>query len=114
MRTALACAVVSVVASAALAQQGVPAPQDYRTDNYHATVPATLGGRSRDRTKKRRGVDVSPLLDLLLNHATERKKPLVDRCRHLADEFDHLPSVFEDSSLPEQLVAELVDRLLIG
>ena len=55
-----------------------------------------------------------PLLHFLLDGAAERKQPLVDRGRHLADEFHHLPSVLEDSRLPDQLIAELVDPGLVG
>ena len=42
----LACMVVASLAFAAnaLAQQNVPEPDGYRTDNYRAAVPATLAG----------------------------------------------------------------------
>ena len=42
----LACVVVATLALAAnvLAQQNVPEPDGYRTDNYRAAVPATLAG----------------------------------------------------------------------
>src|ERR1700712_676148 len=42
----LACVVVATVALAAgvFAQQNVPEPDGYRTDDYRAAVPATLGG----------------------------------------------------------------------
>src|SRR5258707_8556897 len=42
----LACVVVAAIALAAQAQaqQNVPEPDGYRTDNYRAPVPATLAG----------------------------------------------------------------------
>lgn len=42
----LACAVVATfaLAASAHAQQDVPEPEGYRTDNYRAPVPATLAG----------------------------------------------------------------------
>ena len=42
----LACMVVATVALAAkvLAQQNVPEPDGYRTDDYRSAVPATLKG----------------------------------------------------------------------
>ena len=54
------------------------------------------------------------LFHFLLNRAAERKQPLVDRGRHLADEFDHAPPVLENPGLPDQLIAEFVDLGLIG
>lgn len=44
MRAVLACVLTLVLAPAVVAQQAVPEPQDYRTDNYRAPVPATLVG----------------------------------------------------------------------
>src|SRR3954453_9183427 len=46
MRRRLAGAVVAVLASVTLAraQQGVAEPDEYRTENYRAPVPATLAG----------------------------------------------------------------------
>jgi PQQ-dependent catabolism-associated CXXCW motif protein len=44
MRAVFACVVMSAIAPAVFAQQGVPEPSDYRTDNYRSTVPATLAG----------------------------------------------------------------------
>ena len=44
MKAALAGVMVLAFASAALAQQGVAEPGDYRTDNYRSAVPVTLTG----------------------------------------------------------------------
>ena len=44
MRGALVCMAVFCFAFAALAQESVPEPDDYRTDDYRAPVPATLAG----------------------------------------------------------------------
>src|SRR6476660_2394620 len=55
-----------------------------------------------------------PLFHFLLDGAAERKQLLVDRGRHLADEFHHLPAVLEDSGLPDELIAEFVDPGLVG
>jgi PQQ-dependent catabolism-associated CXXCW motif protein len=44
MKAALVCMMMLALAPAAFAQQGVPEPLDYRTDNYRAPVPATLAG----------------------------------------------------------------------
>jgi PQQ-dependent catabolism-associated CXXCW motif protein len=44
MRLMLAGVMWLALASAASAQQGVAEPQDYRTDDYRAPVPATLAG----------------------------------------------------------------------
>ena len=44
MRAVLACATMLALAPAVFAQQGVQEPEDYRTENYRAPVPATLAG----------------------------------------------------------------------
>lgn len=44
MRALLAGVMLIAIASHAVAQAGVPEPQDYRTDNYRSPVPATLSG----------------------------------------------------------------------
>src|SRR5213075_2768198 len=54
------------------------------------------------------------LLHLLLDHTAEREQPLVNRGGHLAHEFDHALPVLENSRLPDQLIAELVDLGLVG
>src|ERR1700737_5618376 len=54
------------------------------------------------------------LFHLLLDRASEREQPLVDRGRYLADEFDHASAVLEDPGFPDQLIAEFIDRGLIG
>src|ERR1700759_3232725 len=54
------------------------------------------------------------LLDFLLDGPAKRKQPLIERGRHVADEFDDAAAVFEDSRLPDQLIAEFVDLGLVG
>ena len=46
MMRKLACVVVAIIAlvAEAHAQQSVPEPDGYRTDNYRAPVPATIAG----------------------------------------------------------------------
>ena len=44
MRAVFAGVMMLALVSAVFAQQGVPEPLDYRTDNYRAPVPATLAG----------------------------------------------------------------------
>ncbi len=54
------------------------------------------------------------LFHFLLNRSSEREQTLVDRRRHLADEFDDALPVLEDACLPDKLIAEFVDLGLIG
>src|SRR6185295_5693807 len=54
------------------------------------------------------------LFDFLLNRSSEREQTLVDRRRHLANEFDNALPVLEDAGLPNKLIAEVVDLGLIA
>ena len=53
-------------------------------------------------------------INLLLNRSAEGEQTLVDRRRHLADEFDDAAPVFEDARLPNKLIAEVVDLGLVA
>ena len=85
------------------------------TDGWQrADLPVRIAAGARPRTRRGSCAALSGLFHLLLDHAAEREQPLVDRGRHLADEFDDAPPVLEDARLPDQLVAEFVDLGLIG
>src|SRR5450631_3011781 len=53
------------------------------------------------------------LLHVLLDLAAQGKQPLVDRGRHVADEFDDAVPVLENAGFPEQLIAEFIELGLI-
>ncbi|MGM4895848.1 PQQ-dependent catabolism-associated CXXCW motif protein [Tardiphaga sp. 839_C3_N1_4] len=52
MRYAILLAMALVMVTSAQAQDAVPEPDDYRTDNYRAPVPATLKGAQIVTTKE--------------------------------------------------------------
>lgn len=52
MRYAILLAMALVMVTSARAQDAVPEPDDYRTDNYRAPVPATLKGAQVIATKE--------------------------------------------------------------
>src|SRR3954452_8862580 len=82
-------------------------------------VPSSPGPRISSAPRREGGVlrsirGTGALFHRLLDDAAEREQALVDGGRHLADEFDDTPPVFEDAGLPYQLVAELVYFRLVG
>src|SRR5438128_1944542 len=75
--------------------------------------PCTPGARRRRLRCRRRSMRLT-LFHFLLDHASERKQPLVDGGGNLADEPHHLVAVLENAGLPDQLVAERLDLSLIA